>query len=206
MPLSSDIRCANATEKSKFFARISRDASLTPALRSHPMADASPDPFLAALERIADGSPLRKACAEVGIRKQALLKRAEEDPSFAARYARAREHQAEHHADELLEAIRVLDAMTHDKDVTSAQVMAARTALDQRRWVMARMKPRVYGERIEHEVRGAIAHVTRVELSPTLAGELRLLGERYALGLLDAPKALASGGAEEGADPPTGGE
>lgn len=171
-------------------------------------AQQSPDPVEQALVLIAEGKSIRQACAQVGVAKMTLWD-ALNQPEVAVRYARARELQAEHDASRIEEVIIELLDLARSGKADTATVMAYRSAADKLQWTAARKHPRVYGERVEHNVTGAIATITRLDVSPVLAEELRRLGERYAVGTLaplassDDPLALP---AAAGTDPPTGGE
>lgn len=67
-----------------------------------------------------------------------------ESPSFASDYTRAREDGADAFADELID---IADGAAAFRD--AAQVNAARLRVDTRKWVASKLKPRIYGERIE---------------------------------------------------------
>ena len=60
-----------------------------------------------------------------------------EDAEFADKYARAREDQADYHAEEIVD---IADAAT-DANI-------ARLQIDARKWKASKLKPKVYGERI----------------------------------------------------------
>lgn len=90
------------------------------------------------LEQIALGRSLVSICKEPEMPAYSIVTvwRAE-DEEFSANYARAREDQADFHADEIVD---IADTETDPN--------LARVRIDARKWKAARMKPKVYGERL----------------------------------------------------------
>ena len=80
------------------------------------------------------------------------------DADFAAQYARAREEQADHYADEIVE---MADAAI-GKD--AAEVQARRLAVDARKWVASKLKPKKYGEKVTQEHTGPGGGAVKIEL------------------------------------------
>jgi hypothetical protein len=86
-----------------------------------------------------------------------------EHQEFRDQYARAREAQADYWAEEIVE---IADDGTNDyvdrqnKDgstyetVNSEHINRSRLRVDTRKWLMARMAPKKYGDRITQEVSG----------------------------------------------------
>jgi hypothetical protein len=77
--------------------------------------------------------------------KDVIVRWLGEDPAFAARYAQAREALADHWADEIIE---IADDQSRDELGTTA-VQRDRLRVDTRKWIMAKIVPRKYSERIE---------------------------------------------------------
>ena len=69
----------------------------------------------------------------------------QENEEFRDRYARAREHQADYMADEIL---AISDQAAKVKD--SVSIQAARLRIDTRKWVASKLKPKKYGDRMAH--------------------------------------------------------
>lgn len=90
-----------------------------------------------ALELISGGQSVRKACEAAGIARTVFLENVDGD-----QYARAREAQADAHFDEMAELEAECRAGTLDPQ-------AFRALLDSRKWRLARMRPRVYGDRVD---------------------------------------------------------
>jgi len=64
-------------------------------------------------------------------------------PDFSGRYARAREEQADYYADEM---IRIAD--------TAEDPAKARVQIDTRKWISSKLKPKKYGDKIDHSHEG----------------------------------------------------
>ena len=92
--------------------------------------------------------------------KTTVLRWLDENEEFRDQYARAREAQADHYADEIIE---IADDATNDfmerkrKDgsletvLDGENIQRSRLRVDARKWLMARMAPKKYGSRIVHE-------------------------------------------------------
>lgn len=87
-------------------------------------------------DHIANGGSLRAYCMQPDTPCQSAVYRwLQQHPDFAQNYARAREDQAETHADEII----------HIAD-TEDDVNRARLKIDARKWIAAKLKPRKYGD------------------------------------------------------------
>ena len=109
---------------------------------------------------IASGKSLRRICEEEEGMPTAetvrtwLLKH----EGFSAQYARAREVQAEHYADEIVE---IAD--------TEADAAKARVRVDARKWTASKLLPKKYGERIEQVHSGSIQTQTDEQVQARFA-------------------------------------
>jgi hypothetical protein len=88
-----------------------------------------------ALDLIASGESVRKACDLAGIHEATF--RANVDHT---QYARARESQADTHFDEMAD----MERECRDGDLPPETF---RALMDSRKWRLARMRPKVYGEK-----------------------------------------------------------
>lgn len=109
--------------------------------------------------RIADGESLRQICALDGYPdRNTVLRWLGDYPDFAAKYARAREAQADVMDDKIL---TTADACTPD---TAA---ADRVKIAAYQWRASKLAPKVYGDKVTTEVTGkdggavAIEHTNR---------------------------------------------
>lgn len=109
-------------------------------------------------EAIAQGESLRSICLDEGMPcKSTVFKWLSKHQSFADQYARAREAQADHIFDEILDIADdgQNDTYTDDEgNVRTNQDVIARSRLrvDARKWMAGKLRPKVYGEKqaIEH--------------------------------------------------------
>ena len=69
---------------------------------------------------------------------------------FAAKYARARAIQAERFADELIQLA--------DKASDSETAQVQRLKIDTRKWVISKILPKKYGDKVEVEQTGEVKH------------------------------------------------
>jgi hypothetical protein len=113
--------------------------------------------------RLADGESLRQICQDDEMPGKATVMRwlGEKDKqAFRDQYAHAREAQADHLAEEILQ---IADDGTNDtyKDdkgdvLTDHDVIArSRLRVDARKWLASKMAPKKYGDKITQEHTGA---------------------------------------------------
>lgn len=121
------------------------------------------------LTLMAEGQSLRKSCADAEIPKTVFLENVESD-----QYARARDAQADAHFDGLIE----LEEQCRD-GVLDPQ--AFRALLDSRKWRLARMRPKLYGDRatVDHTSSdGSFAQKwTPAEVAEELIRQIKSFGE-----------------------------
>lgn len=116
-------------------------------------------------ERLACGESLRAICRDDGFPSEATVRGWARDDvaAFAAQYARAREIGYDCMAEQILELAdksRLGRKVVRDKDgisVTEAD-MVDRTKLqiDVRKWLLSKMLPKRYGEKLQTEHSGSI--------------------------------------------------
>lgn len=120
-------------------------------------------------ERLADGESLRSICSEDMMpSKTTVFRWLKSNSAFRDQYARARELQADGYVDEIIEIadeeciyVRKLDGKLADPDDPDDALLEAtfdRTAvmrnklrIDARKWVASKLRPKVYGDRIDSE-------------------------------------------------------
>lgn len=109
---------------------------------------------------IAEGMSLRQIAAVDGMPdKTTVLRWLSQHETFRAQYARAREVQAEHFSDEILE---ISDDGSNDwmersgpdgQKVTvlnGEHVQRSRLRVDSRKWLMSKLAPKKYGDKLQH--------------------------------------------------------
>jgi hypothetical protein len=104
-------------------------------------------------ELIAEGGSIRRICAMDGMPAWSTVRRwLGAHDEFRTQYARAREDQADNFADEIIELSRRVTDPDPQKGLDPLTPDAARVAIDARKWKAAKLRPRVYGERITNEI------------------------------------------------------
>lgn len=89
-------------------------------------------------EQMALGRSLAKICQEPEMPNYStVFDWRNDDEVFANNYARAREDQADHHAD------AIVDIADNEPDPAKA-----RNRIDARKWAAGKLKPKIYGERL----------------------------------------------------------
>lgn len=119
--------------------------------------------------RIAAGESLRGICREPGMPDAGtVLDWCVRHPEFRQRYARAREEQAEHYSSEI---IAIADAATPEDE------KVARLKIDARKWIASKLLPRVYGDRVAHQVEARVETTTthQIDLGQLTVEELQTL-------------------------------
>lgn len=124
-------------------------------------------------QRIADGESLRAICRDENMPAMSSVFRWLADDAnsgFREQYAHAREVQAESMAEEILE---IADDGTSDtykddngNERTDQEVIGrSRLRVDARKWLLSKMLPKKYGDRIQQEVSGADGGPLVVEIT-----------------------------------------
>lgn len=98
-----------------------------------------------------------------------------EDESLNELYLRAKVEQAEFLADEMLDIaddgrndFMAMEEQKTGKRFHKEHVQRTRLRLETRKWLMAKLKPRKYGERVEQDVKHSVGDDLLDALKPTL--------------------------------------
>lgn len=119
----------------------------------------SPETRQAILARLAEGESLRRICGDEGMPSESAVRAwALDDPEFGAQYARAREVGYDKLAEELMEiadtpTLGVIRTVKPDGTVEEKQadmIEHRRLQVDARKWMLARMLPKKYGDKMAH--------------------------------------------------------
>ena len=119
-------------------------------------------------KRIAGGMSLRSACELDDVPTAESIRKwlnADEEGKTVAQYARARDEQADFYADEILEIADDArnDFMDGENDkgrgFNSEHIQRSKLRVDARKWVASKLKPKVYGDKIDHAHAGAVTVV-----------------------------------------------
>lgn len=133
--------------------------------------------------RLAEGESLRGICSNKDMPDKATVMRwLAANTEFRDQYARAREVQADFWAEQIIEisdtpmeGTRVEEGKDGSKTVREDMLGHRRLQVDTRKWLMARMAPKKYGDRLTQEVSGpAGGPIQTEEISPreTLADRI----------------------------------
>lgn len=104
-------------------------------------------------DRLAQGESLRAIGRSIGLQARRILDWIQADSHRSAQYARAREAQADHFAEEIIEI--------SDKAIgkSAADVQARRLAVDSRKWLASKMAPKRYGDRNEDTAKSDLVFI-----------------------------------------------
>ncbi len=120
-------------------------------------------------ERLADGESLKSICSSEGMPHRATVFRwLGAHAEFRDSYARAREAQADALFDEILDIANTPltgEKTKVDKDGNVVEMTKAdmiehrRLQIDARKWIAAKLRPKVYGDKLDVDVTGALDFV-----------------------------------------------
>ena len=137
------------------------------------------DSVLASLK---SGESLRKSCEAVNISASTFLRWIDDDATLAEQYARARQEGYSLLADELIaiadeKEVEVrYDGEDVKLDLSSTGVARNRLRVDTRKWMLSKMLPKIYGEKLETTVKGTGENgehvITFIERRIVKAGEI----------------------------------
>jgi hypothetical protein len=120
----------------------------------------SEDIALEICTRLSLGESLRKICIDDHMPVQSVIYVwLNKKPEFAEQYTRAREEQAETHADEIVaiadetpktKEVRDKDGNVIDITLDSSYIAWQRQRIDARKWNASKQRPKKYGDRVTH--------------------------------------------------------
>lgn len=129
------------------------------------------------LIKIENGLSVRKACAEFNVNNRTFLDFIAADEQLFAQYARAKSEGIEKLAEELLEISDSDPRINNFGNVDSGDVAARRLQIDTRKWLLSKLAPKKYGDRLELVgdaenplVIKSPAEMTEAELDAIIAG------------------------------------
>jgi len=148
-------------------------------------------------QRLIEGESLRSICRADHMPSAALVCRWCHDyEAFGEQYTRARENQADTLADEMLDIADDAQNDWMEKNapdnpgwsINGEHVSRSRLRIETRKWLAMKMKPKKWGDKIEHDLKSSDG-----SMSPK-ATEGALIEQALRLGI--DPKALGLGGSE----------
>lgn len=147
------------------------------------------------LDKLSIGRSLREICSAEGMPSESLVRKwVIQDADFGAQYARARETGMEALGDEILQIADsqegdMLTTVDGREVVNHDAIQRAKLRVDTRKWIMSKIAPKKYGDRLDLNHSGSIDSLSDDALDARLA---KLLGKA---GI--APVAGGEGEAEE---------
>lgn len=116
----------------------------------------------AILKRVAGGESLRSVCADEDMPALTTANDWLHSEEYGEHYARAREQRAEAMFEEIL-AISddgsndyIVDPETGLERLNSEHVQRSRLRVDSRKWMLGKMQPKTYGDKLDVEHKGAV--------------------------------------------------
>jgi hypothetical protein len=119
-------------------------------------------------ERVACGETLSGVCRDRDMPSRSTVYRWQEaDSTFRDTYRRAREMQMQSWGDEIVEIAddTTLDTVTkmtpqgrEYEAVDHENIQRSKLRVNTRQWLMARLNPALYGDKVEHEHSGMVGH------------------------------------------------
>lgn len=120
-------------------------------------------------EQLADGESLKKICSRSGMPHRATVFRwLSAHDEFRDMYARAREAQADALFDEIIDiantpVVGVKTKLGEDGKIIETNkgdmIEHRRLQIDARKWVAAKLRPKVYGDKLDVDLTGALDFV-----------------------------------------------
>jgi len=123
----------------------------------------TPEIKVTILTRIAEGESVRSIARDPEMPAMStIFKQLAEDKDFSEQYARACEMRADAHFEEMFEIAddAANDWMEHHAgenvgwQVNGEHIQRSRLRIDTRKWALARMNPKKYGDKVQQEVTG----------------------------------------------------
>ena len=111
------------------------------------------------LNLISSGKSVRESCKEIGVKESTFRLNVD-----AAQYARARESCA----DRQFEEMEDLERQCMEKEIAPD---VFRVVMDSRKWRLARMKPRVYGDKQAVDVNANVNILTQEQIDAMVRAE-----------------------------------
>jgi hypothetical protein len=107
------------------------------------------------LEAMREGSSLRQACIEAGVSVSCFMVWVGADAAIQEQYIHAREALMDKMADDILKYADEAVGMTDNGSTDSGAVQKQKLQVDARKWLLSKLAPKKYGEKVENTVVGA---------------------------------------------------
>lgn len=129
---------------------------------THPNQKITQKVFKAICERLEQGASLRQVAREIGVDPSAILRYKNNNDDRYQQYARAREIGYELLAEDIVDISddgvgdTYIDPETGKTNVDHEHIQRSKLRVDSRKWMLAKMLPKVYGDRKTVDVEGEI--------------------------------------------------
>jgi hypothetical protein len=120
-----------------------------PSKRTKPGSDDRARISALVLHGMRDGLSALKSCAKAGVNQSTFTGWLNDDPALAKEYARAREDLIELMAQEILDISDQDVGETLDGKRDWAAVQKHKLQVDTRRWLLSKLAPKKYGDKLE---------------------------------------------------------
>lgn len=101
------------------------------------------------LKHMREGHSLRQSSIKAGITPQSVLRAVDKDSELAEQYAQARAAMIDKIADDIITIADEEMIPTGEGKVDSAMVQKQRLRVDTRKWLLSKMAPKKYGDKLE---------------------------------------------------------
>jgi len=101
------------------------------------------------LTQMREGKSLRQASKMAGVARQTFLDWVDKDQELSGQYARARSDMIDKIADDIMTIADEDLIPTGEGKVDSAMVQKQRLRVDTRKWLLSKMAPKKYGDKLE---------------------------------------------------------
>ena len=140
-------------------------------------------------EFMADGLSMRQSCLKAGLTAQTFLRAVDDSPALAERYAQARGALLDAMVDQILTLADAPVPLLDNGATDPGLVRQRQLQIDARRWVLSKLAPNKYGDRLDVSVSDA-----RISITGALAAAQSRL-----IDVIDvAPRLAHAKSAEEG--------
>lgn len=135
------------------------------------MTEFSCELFDTICERISDGESLRSICSDPEMpNKASVFRWLAQDETLSDQYTRAREAQADGLFDEILDIADDAQNDWSESDdgsvsLNKENIQRSKLRIDARKWMAGKMRPKVYGDKIEVEQSGQINVISSEPIS-----------------------------------------
>lgn len=103
----------------------------------------------AVLDRIVEGNSLRQICRDLGITPAPVIRWIAKSDERGQQYARAQDERADSLAEEI-------DELARRAVAEPALANGIRVAIDAKKWIASKLKPKRYGDKIDANISGSV--------------------------------------------------